>query len=104
MNGWRNATKNGDKAVEKIYKKYPHLHPNFPGNDQFIYIGHDELAAIAKLVTKKINVYTELGARFTNVPWHTFGYTKSNNSKLDIKIANEHATVLVDRINPKKIV
>ena len=72
-----------------IYKKYPFLKSN---NGEKIFINADTIQNIGKQLKIGIVTYTELGAMIGK-PWDIFGYP-TGKKKINIKIQNEHATIL----------
>lgn len=93
----------GDQKVDKLYKKYPQLIPKVDerGNKLPVYVDHAMIEAISKSMRINICTYTEFGARI-GMPWHTYG--TGRRLKVHIKISNEHATMMREKLRPKAIV
>ncbi len=85
--------------VGKVYEKFPHLRPNNTG--ETIYITHDEIEEVSRLLRCNITVYTALGWRIGK-PWHEFTY--NTNRKINIIIENEHAYLVRQHFDLEDIV
>lgn len=88
-----------DRDVNVVYERFPHLRPN--NLKEPIYITHDEIAEVSKLLKTNIIVYTSLGAKI-NKPWHEFKY--NNNSCIRVIFENGHAFVMQKKCEISNII
>lgn len=88
-----NIIKQHDRKIDKVYKKYPHLKPRGFSYDEEIYITHEEVADVAKMLSLHIAVYTPVGFEF-EMPWHEFN-AGSKRKRINIICENHHATLAV---------
>jgi hypothetical protein len=86
--------------TEKVYSRYPHLQ-RVPGSTDPIYITHDEMGAVSKMLRVNINVYSRLGS-VINKPWHKFenGHCKT----IRVVIEDGHAFMLTNTFDIDNIV
>lgn len=89
---------NGCNDMNKVFAKFPHLKPALneaTGAYNPIYINPDEIAVVAKLLRRKINVYTPLG-RITGDVWESFGHIK--DKILPVQFSMGHATLISENL------
>lgn len=89
-----------DIKVGKVYERFPHLRP-VDGPHRDIFITHDEIEQVSKILKLNINIYTKLGVRLGK-PWATFSY--SGKKSIDVVFENEHAFVIPRRFDIDHIV
>lgn len=78
-----------DIKVGKVYKKYPHLAP-VAGSFASIYITHDEIADISRMLQLTIRVFSGVGTTIGKT-WHEFPYNRG--PVIDVIFENGHATL-----------
>lgn len=87
--------RNAGINTEKVYKTFPHLRPT-EDKEEYIYVTHEEVERIAKMLRFTINTYSALGARL-NRPWHQFKIQRGKT--IHVRFADGHASIVPSKIS-----
>jgi hypothetical protein len=92
-----NLIHNAGIPIKKVYKKFPHLKPN---GENPVYINHNEISSLSKILQFTLCIYSKLGAKLSQ-PWIEFKCKRGK--RIHIEISNGHARIMPNKISINNI-